>query len=337
MASWQLTAHILPQDQRPQWRRTLERCPWRNVLARDLWLDLWPNPWGELLPIALYSGEELVGGILLTRRRRYGQSVLDTHPMVPYAGFWLADPEGASASKRESFHAAALDTLDDFLSRQCGKAVIRFDPRFVDLRLLIQRGWQIWVKYTYISDPREPLLSTFENDTRRQIDAARGKGIRVQRESDAAVFAQLARQTHERKALNATFPESYLENLTESLQREQTGALFIARSLENEPLAGALIGWEGDNAIYLYGGSAEPAHGTGAPSLLQLVILGELAHQGIATYDWHGANTPSVIRFKKNFNPRLQPCLVARKCYGLMSTVGHAINDGLTRWRKSRT
>ena len=88
--------------------------------------------------------------------------------------------------------------------------------------------------------------------------------------------------------------------------------------------------------MYLYGGSSLQASGTGAPSLLQVEVMKALSEKGIKYYDWHGANTISIIRFKKNFNPRLAPCIVARRNYGLIGNVAHAVKDSLQRWSAGR-
>lgn len=338
MAAWRLTTRDLAApNEMERWGKAVGRCPWRNPLAETLWLDVWPRQWGILRPIGLFSGEELVGGVILAQRRRWGQTVLETHPMVPYAGWWLADPPDASPSKIESFHEAALEALDDHLRGHCAKAVLRFDPRFTDARPLIRRGWSIWNHYTYISylkalPEQRSREALFENDVRRQIDSARKEGITVSRDNDWAAFEHLARQTHERKDLIQHYPPGYLAALGQALEKTGAGALFMARSAGGEALAGAAIAWDAQRAIYLYGGSSEAARGTGAPSLLHAQILAEMAAAGLDAYDWHGANTPGVIAFKKNFNPSATPYLVARKCYGASGEMAHSVKDAFGRW-----
>lgn len=283
--------------------------------------------------IGLFSGQELIGGMLLAERRRRGQTVLETHPMAPYAGWWLAEPAGAANSKIESLHAAALGALDDFLRCHCGKAVVRFDPRFQDARQLIRRGWQSRVQYTYVTEPvpeEGSLQSSFENDARRQIESARTAGITVGIEKDWSVLERLACQTHGRKNLEGEYPDGYLARLGEALAADGAGALHVARSPDGAALAAAMVGWDDERAFYLYGGSSAEAQGTGAPSLLQAGILASLP---VKSYDWHGANSPGVVQFKKNFNPRPVPYLVMRKCYGLAPSLAHAAADAWRQWR----
>ncbi len=326
--AWKLSARIIGEQERQRWNQSLGA----SVFALDWWLDLWPSEWGILQPIGLFSGDELIGGILLAERHRWGQKILETHPMVPYAGFWLVEPEGASRSKLESLYASSLEALDNFLSTQCGKVIIRFDPRFIDVRMLTQRGWHVSILYTYCIDLQRP--DDFENDTRRQIESAKRNGITVERETDWAGFEKLAQHTHERKALNENYPANFLKRLGAALEESDSGSLYMAKSPDGEPLAGAIVTTVGDRAIYLYGGSSPSAAGTGAPSLLQGEIIRSLAEEGrCATYDLHGANTPSVIRFKKNFNPRLEQRLVCRRTYGLTSTLIHSVRDGFAQWR----
>ncbi len=337
MASWKLTARFLVADEMPRWRKMSERCSWRSVCSLPLWLEIWPSEWGILRAVGIFSGEELMGGLYLTQRRRWGQFVLETHPMIPYTGFWLSEPEGALISKLESFRSSALSTLDLFIRQNASKGVLRLEPDVYDLRILMHAGWEVWPQYTYQSDLQvlDEGEKAFENDLRRQISAARDQGITVSESSDWTVLESLIGQMQQRKGMDESYPPGFLARLGEALARENTGTLFVAQNAQSKILAAALVGWVDARAIYLYGGSDESAMGTGAPSLLHSEILHWLRNHAKSTYDWYGANVVSVSRFKKNFNPQLIPYFVARSNNSLLGQVAHALHDAFGQWKRS--
>jgi hypothetical protein len=339
MARTELTARFVSPEKLGEWGEALKRCPWRDFCATPLWIEAFPRAWGPLRVVGVFRKDELIGGATFAPRRRLGQRVLTTHPMTPYAGLWVAEPPDVSASRRESLCEAVVGALDSFLGSEADEALLRLDPRFADARPFLKRGWEATVQHTYVTelDSGASEESAFENDARRQIAKARRKGIRVEEDGNWRGFSSRAQATLARKGLRGKFPQGFIEQLGQALEAHGAGTLLSAISPEGLTLASAIVVWEGERAIYLYGASTAAAEGTGAPSLLQAEILRRLKNvDGVKAYDWHGANAPSVARFKKNFNPRVQSYFVLRKCYGLPLGVAHAMRNAIRRWKTGR-
>jgi len=339
MSPHELTARLLEPGERLAWDRAAARCPWKSFFSTGLWLEAHPKAWGALKVVGLFQNNELIAGAAFAVRRRLWQRVWTTHPLTPYAAFWIAESEGASPSRRESLHDAVVGALDRFLAAHADEALLRLDPRVRDARPFVRRGWEASARGTYLTDldPAAEPLDAFENDARRQIAKARQAGIEVRQDPDWQGFSLRAQATLSRKGLSGRYPPGFLEQLGQALEAQGRGVLLSAFSSDGRPLASAVVVWEGDWATYLFGASMVEARGTGASSLLQAETLAYLRRLGaVRVYDWHGANTPAISQFKKNFNPRVADYLFLRKCYGLPTALAHALRGAVHRWKISR-
>ncbi|MCX7013375.1 MAG: hypothetical protein NTW86_12605 [Candidatus Sumerlaeota bacterium] len=203
-----MNALLLSHDQLPAWEQAAARCPCAGFCGSRLWIEAQPPEWGALRVVGLWRGEDpaggasaadpaggasaadpaggasaadLAGGATFHLRRRLGRTVWTTHPMAPYAGFWVAQSEDASPGRRESLLEEAVEALDRFLRAAATEAFLKLDPQVRDARPFLRRGWQAIPYYTYETDvaPETDLEGAFENDARRQIAKARRAGIAV--------------------------------------------------------------------------------------------------------------------------------------------------------------
>jgi hypothetical protein len=79
--------------------------------------------------------------------------------------------------------------------------------------------------------------------------------------------------------------------------------VFAAQARETSaPEAALVVAHDGQTAFYWIAGS-DPGP---AMTVLLAYTLPQLRHDGITTFDFMGANVPSIAEFKRRFGPALQ-------------------------------
>ncbi len=100
--------------------------------------------------------------------------------------------------------------------------------------------------------------------------------------------------------------------------------IFVARPKDQQqPDAGIVVLHDGETACYWIAGSKP------GPAMTVLLghVLEELKSSGLRSFDFIGANTPSIAEFKRRFGPALTPY------YAGLSTPNKALG-GLLQLKK---
>lgn len=156
----------------------------------------------------------------------------------------------------------------------------------------------------------DAILAGLDKDTRWAARAAERRGVDVgERDDDGALgaFYRLYAETG-RRAGFITRTEAYYREVWRALLGAGHATLFLA-AVEGRPVAGAMLFWCGDRAIYTYGASDEVARRTYATYALQWRCIRYARERGAARYDLGGVpprpdeRDPmwGVYLFKKGF------------------------------------
>lgn len=162
-------------------------------------------------------------------------------------------------------------------------------------------------------DLRQPEDATFaklDKDTRWSVRTATKRGVEIEERSDDAAlhaFYDLYVETG-RRAGFITRPWWYYERVWRTLLDERHATLFCA-SHEGELVAGAMIFWCGERAVYWYGASGDVARKTYATFALQWRCIQHARERGARLYDMGGIPPEPTERdpmygvylFKKGF------------------------------------
>lgn len=184
--------------------------------------------------------------------------------------------------------------------------------------LLLKKVKSVQPKNTSILDlnlDENNLLQNMHQKTRYNIRLAEKKNITARQGTinDFEIFWTLMEKTTSRDNFRP-HPKNYYQQLLKFLETNTTNGFSIKlwlAELDNRPLAAALIGYFGDTATYLHGGSDYQFHNLMAPYLLHWQIIRDAKNKKYKKYDFWGiaptkvkneeAGWEGLTRFKLGF------------------------------------
>jgi len=167
-----------------------------------------------------------------------------------------------------------------------------------------------------ITQTNEDLLKQMKPKGRYNIRLATKKGVKIRKanpkkpkqfEQDIDAFFKILRQTTKRDGFSG-HGKSYYKNMIETLQPSGEAELYLAE-YEGKIIAGNIVTFDHQTAIYYYGASSSEHRNVMAPYLLQWQAILDAKKRDLKYYDFLGiapANSPGhpwagVTNFKKKF------------------------------------
>lgn len=157
-----------------------------------------------------------------------------------------------------------------------------FKPAFEE----VQPRHRQWVD---ITTTIEEILKQMKPKGRYNIKVAEKHNIKITPstpntiEKDLAKFYSLYQETASRDNFT-TRPKSYFKTLLENLYQNNLGQLYVA-TYNNQPVAGAIITFYKDYALYIYGASSSSHRNTMAPYLIHWQAIKDAKEKGCKIYD----------------------------------------------------
>lgn len=302
-----------------------------NFFQSSAWLKV-VNEIQTVRRVGVFEGDDLIGGCSFILRRRMGIVILSNTWFAPYHGMMVRDMEIDHSIDVQAASREVIRAIAEFSLSQAGKVVMINAPEFHDIREFVSMGWKCGVRYTYRSalEDIDTLEKRFRSAARRQINKARKMEIKVVESNDAALFYSLYKKTFQRQEMDVPAREDFFERLLKQIEKDDCGRLFVTVDKEGRSLAGALVTWDEKRGYFAFGGSNPEYWQTGSTLLLHGEIMRYLAKERhLPEYDWVGANTPSLIQFKRNFNPTLHAYYTLEKVrhplFHAASTISHIL------------
>jgi len=238
-------------------------------------------------------GVDAAGAIVHWRHRGFFRQIV-LPPATQYSALLIRQPPSeATIHQRNPPFESLLQTLErDFFRAQI--LVDISDPRPAQWR-----HWRVEPRFTYRLDPGADV-TIWSEATRRTFRNHRKDFDIVESPEVAPAIIQLCAASYLRHG--RSFPgnqEALLRLVTHMGGRVRC---FVARQ-NGTPQAGLAILHDGRTAHYWIAGSYP------GPSMTTLIghVLPHLHASGIATFDFVGANTPTIAEFKRRFGPDLVP------------------------------
>src|SRR5690606_36503178 len=118
---------------------------------------------------------------------------------------------------------------------------------------------------------------------------------------EAASLNELWKKNAARQKLSASLSD-VIESIGRWMQQAECGFIGEGADASGRVHAAGLFGYDAKRVYYLAGASDPELLGSGAPTLLHFEVLREIERRGLPLcYDWVGANTPQIVRFKRSF------------------------------------
>jgi len=308
---------------------------------------------GEFAIFGAFHRHRLIGGVCGLERRRFGSKTLVTPLLTPYSGFLLSrdlinsplvpeleqgqQPEISSAQTATggdtASTAATIAALAKALSVYRMQA-FQCPPAFHHSRAVAGLGYNISPRLTLEIDLRlseEQLWSRFAGNVRRNIKKAGRGNYAVTDRWDSAKAYDLLGGTFSRRQQKNPVSQQLFDAVTS--HRCLAGMRRIYSAWKGDHLHAYIVALEFDKTVYYALAAADDeALKAGLPSLLIWDLLRDYKASGFETFDFVGANTQSIVRFKEGFAPRPQPYLQCLRFASPHMRMAH----GFWRWLRSR-
>lgn len=224
--------------------------------------------------------------------------------LPPLAPAWrplLAAPLSEAATHRRS---SPLDQLLRSLIGSVDQATLALAED--DLRPYMWAGWTATPRSTYRLDLRGDLAAGYSSATRRTVrkDAA---SFEITDDALAADAVRLMLASYRRQGADLGLDEAAVVQLAETFTDAGLARTFVAR--EGGEVRAAIVAAHDDRTAYYWIAGSVPG---AAMTVLLDHALRQLAESGIETFDFCGANTPSIAEFKRRFGPSLAPAPIVR-------------------------
>lgn len=248
------------------------------------------------------AGRDEAGALIFRRKRGpYHEGVVP-----PFTAFtpllFRASPGEAAIHARSSAFEAILGALEARLD----VARLHLPPTLPDVRPAQWRGWSAAPLYTYrLALAEEPALTArWSGGARRTFRKARGRYRVLADAPEASSVVELLAERYAERGRALPLPPDNLVPFIERMREEKLVRIFTATPTGGaSPEAAVAILHDGHTAHYWVAGSR--------PGPAMTVLLGEMLPRlhadGLTTFDFVGANTPSIAEFKRRFSPTLTP------------------------------
>ncbi len=200
---------------------------------------------------------------------------------------------------------AAVEKLVQYLEEQAGEervVCLKIDPHFAagdfPLDWLGELGFRdspediqgAVVSEVDLTPEPEDIFASFKQKGRYNVRKAVKHGVKVRKGTSAKdldTFYALLEETAKRQSI--TYREKwYYEQFRKHLMQESDDACFFVASHSGEPVAAILCTFFGEEAVYLYGGSAQSDRNLYASYLCQWAGIEEARKRGCTFYNLTG-------------------------------------------------
>jgi len=170
-----------------------------------------------------------------------------------------------------------------------------------------------------LSQTLDRILASMKQKGRYNIKIAEKKGVKIHESKDVESYYKILEQTLARDKFSGHKKDFY-EKMLEILGSHHHAKMYLAE-YEKEIIAGMILTYYKDTAIYYYGASSNKNREVMAPYLLQWTAIKDAKERGFKHYDFLGIAPPDaknhpwagVTDFKLKFGGRTVEYVKARE------------------------
>lgn len=214
-----------------------------------------------------------------------------------------------AAALDEAATHARTSPLDGLLARLDAETdQVTFALGADDLRPYTWAGFSVTPRSTYLLDLTGDVEAGFSASARRTARRHSADYDLVEDPALAPEAVRLMIESYARQGSALGLSEPAVVRLAEAFGAAGIARTFAART-KGKTDAALVAATDGQTAHYWIAGSVP------GPSMTVLVAhaLRQFVEAGVATFDFVGANTPSIAEFKRRFGARLAPAPIARR------------------------
>lgn len=325
------TRYLTPEEYQ-LWDQFVDVCVDGTIFHKSTWL----KPISALQNLnfsiaACFKGGELIGGMAFSWKKKFGLfPVIQIPARTFYFGPVIARSETQYQSKSESHHQSVVLALTKFLMFDYQMFRASFPPSVSDIRPYSWNGFQTSIHYTYRTDliPEKDFLKSFDHSVRKQIN--KGKKLESAFHTENAVrdiraAIELEQKSFRRQSFSMSpVSGTAFNDFVASLIENKLAQIYTI-SLNDTPVASRIVIQDRPKGIvYDWMAGADKNYlSTGLNQLLMYRVLEELQQSEFNYFDFGGAGTASIARYKSTFNFKLIPMYAVAKERGIAQIGEH--------------
>ncbi len=302
------------------WDQFVKDSPGGTVFSTSAWLSAArKSTGGDIVIYGCYKKGNLIAGCSGLRTKKARLDRFTTPILTPYGGFIYAHIPAIRAAKVEAERQKATAGIITRLESDFDYILLSHSPDIEDIREFIWRDWQILVKYTYRIDLSEAdkLWSAFENRTNTVIRKAQKNCFSIHQKDDLNLFICQYKMIYEKRRLQPV-PDRIVDVFHRAAQESGLCSMYTAEEPSGATVS-TVVFVQGFETLYAWIAGADPEYNSsGATSLLYSEVFKEMSSQ-CHSFDFVGANIPSIAKFKRGFGGVLTPYYVTEKYTSSMS------------------
>ncbi|MEP0548504.1 MAG: GNAT family N-acetyltransferase [Rhodothermales bacterium] len=255
---------------------------------------------------SVWEDDVLRAGALVFEKRRGPYRAAALPPLVQYVSPLL---DGDLRETDVHHHRSPLDALLGLIAGTFHQATLVLHPSLGDVRPFQWQGWRVEPAFTYRIDlqAQDAVTSGWSSNPKRTLKRERDDFVLADGAQYVAEALALVEASHARQGQSLGIASESAAALAHGLAEDGLVRAFVARR-DGTAEAGLLVLSDGRTAHYWLAGSEPGA----AMTVLLGHVLPRLREEGVATFDFVGANTPSIAEFKRRFGSALVPYFRAR-------------------------
>jgi len=320
----ELTLEFLKKEEFNIWDKFCQDSEYGTIFHTSTWLLPLFGQLNARLKILLCRNKnnDILGGIAYAEEKKLGLFHFILQPVItPYHGIILKERNTTNNKKLENQRFKVAEKINDYLSSAYQYITYTFKPGYLDVRPFTWEGFNVRVLYTYKAHiaESEKVTESFDSDIRRRIKKAKQKDYFISKGFDKSKikeFFQLQELTYKRQRHEFPFNLSQFIAFLNSLGSRIVDIYTIYS--DSKPVFSQIIIKEETVAYYWLAAGKPDFYSTGLNQLLFEYMINDLSNQGFEHFDFIGANTGTISKYKATYNFPLTPYYSVKKINGGM-------------------
>jgi hypothetical protein len=302
----------LNNSEYPLWDNFVENCSYGTIFHKTEWLvPICRLKKYSFKIAAVFEKNTIVAGFAICYISKFKYFPIIVSPVSSlYYGFLIDDSGQKQDGRKENGRMEIADELIAFLDTDFDLIVSNFVPEFLDIRPFSWKKYNPAVVYTYRIkiESIDDIFANFDSDIKRRIKKTTEGGyeLKINNLNCLDDFYNLQILTFKRQELDFPWNEHEFALVAEPMI--QSGKIKFYTVFHKElPVSSAAVIIDKKIGYYWMAGGNPGYYSQGFNQILILEILKDLEKNNIKTFDFVGANTRSITKYKMTYNLPLIP------------------------------
>lgn len=298
-------------SEKEKWDGFVEKSPYGFLFHTWDFLKIIEKHSGfKLLSYGIYKENELLSIIPLFYHKKFIFKMVFSPPprsAVPYLGLLVTDEfKTFKQSKKETcLKTIFLDISSELNKLSAGYVNIATAPNISDIRQFKWNGFTTEPRFNYILDltaPLEKIWNGFKQEARKGITKAERGGYRLDCGDNISGFYQRVQERYkEQKLSDPLLNETYLVDIKKHYPNNIK--LYNLYDSKDDLLTCVMTQQYKNKFVYWIGSTRSEQY---ANEYLIWRLIQKAKSEHYTIFDFTGANTENICRFKSKFNPQLE-------------------------------